>query len=143
MKIIYCIPSCHNSGGMERVLSVKANYLADVVGWDISVITTEPVSQNNHYQFSSKIHFYNLDIHYKEIENISLWKKTIMVLKKKLQHKKKLQELLFHLKPDIVVSMFTHDVSFLYKIKDGSKKLANYIFQKNSESYIMKVTMQE
>ena len=62
MKIIYCIPSCHNSGGMERVLSVKANYLADVVGWDISVITTEPVSQNNHYQFSSKIHFYNLDI---------------------------------------------------------------------------------
>ena len=66
MKIIYCIPSCHNSGGMERVLSVKANYLADVVGWDISVITTEPVSQNNHYQFSSKIHFYNLDIHYKE-----------------------------------------------------------------------------
>lgn len=53
-----------------------------------------------------------------------------MVLKKKLQHKKKLQELLFHLKPDIVVSMFTHDVSFLYKIKDGSKKFANYIFKK-------------
>ena len=130
MKIIYCIPSCHNSGGMERVLSVKANYLADVVGWDISVITTEPVSQNNHYQFSSKIHFYNLDIHYKEIENISLWKKTIMVLKKKLQHKKKLQELLFHLKPDIVVSMFTHDVSFLYKIKDGSKKVCELHFSK-------------
>lgn len=75
MKIIYCIPSCHNSGGMERVLSVKANYLADVVGMGYISHYDRTVSQNNHYQFSSKIHFYNLDIHYKEIENSPYGKK--------------------------------------------------------------------
>ncbi len=32
MKIVYMTYGIHYSGGMERVLSVKTNYFADVLG---------------------------------------------------------------------------------------------------------------
>lgn len=39
MKIIYCIPSLHNSGGMERVLTLKINYLLEKKDYDITILT--------------------------------------------------------------------------------------------------------
>ena len=41
MKIVYCIPSLYNPGGMERVLTEKVNYLANHTDFEISIITTE------------------------------------------------------------------------------------------------------
>jgi ribosome maturation factor RimP len=43
MKIVYCILGTFNSGGMERVLANKSNYLAQL-GHEITIITTD---QNN------------------------------------------------------------------------------------------------
>ena len=40
MKIIYCIACTSHSGGMERVLANKANYLARH-GYEIVVVTTD------------------------------------------------------------------------------------------------------
>ena len=41
MKIAYCIPSLYNSGGMERILTAKINYLANLKKYEIFVITTD------------------------------------------------------------------------------------------------------
>ena len=41
MKIVYCIHAVSNSGGMERTLQQNANYLADILGYEIVIITTE------------------------------------------------------------------------------------------------------
>ena len=40
-KIVYCIPSLHFPSGMERVLTLKANYFADVLGYKIYIILTD------------------------------------------------------------------------------------------------------
>ena len=40
MKIVYFIPSVYNSGGMERILSIKSNYLIDK-GFDVYIVTTD------------------------------------------------------------------------------------------------------
>jgi hypothetical protein len=40
MKIAYCIPSLYNSGGMERILTAKINYLANLNKYELFVITT-------------------------------------------------------------------------------------------------------
>ena len=130
MKIIYCIPAVHNSGGMERVLSMKANYLADEKGWDISIITTEQHGKEPYYSFSPKIKFYDLDINYNELMSLSMIDRIRGTISKKTKHRKALEELLIKLKADIVVSMFTHEASFLYKIKDGSKKVLEIHFSK-------------
>ena len=47
-RIAYCIPALYNSGGMERILSVKANYLAER-GYEIHIITTDQMAD----QYSS------------------------------------------------------------------------------------------
>ena len=41
IKLVYCIPGLYASGGMERVLTLKANYLAEKLGYDVTIILTE------------------------------------------------------------------------------------------------------
>ena len=62
MKIAYCIPGLYNSGGMERVLTLKANYFADVLGYDVIVVLTEGKGKDYYYKLSSRIKVINLDI---------------------------------------------------------------------------------
>ena len=38
MKVLYCIKSLHNSGGMEKVLTVKTNWLAEH-GYEVLIVT--------------------------------------------------------------------------------------------------------
>ena len=40
MRIVYCIPATSNSGGMERVLTRKVNYLAGQ-GHELIIVTTD------------------------------------------------------------------------------------------------------
>ena len=49
MRILYCIPHLYNSGGMERVLTQKVNWLAAHTDYEITIVTTEltPVGQND------------------------------------------------------------------------------------------------
>ncbi len=51
MRIVYCIPHLYNSGGMERVLTQKVNWLAAHTDYQITIITTEltPVGHSDVY----------------------------------------------------------------------------------------------
>lgn len=51
MRIVYCLPHLYNSGGMERVLTQKVNWLAAHTDYQITIITTEltPVGQSDVY----------------------------------------------------------------------------------------------
>ena len=37
LKIVYCASALYMAGGEERVLTLKANYLADVLGYEVIV----------------------------------------------------------------------------------------------------------
>lgn len=41
MKIVYMTYGIHYSGGMERVLSVKANYFAEVLEYEVYIVITD------------------------------------------------------------------------------------------------------
>ena len=130
MKIVYCIPSLYNSGGMERVLSNKANYLADIRGSEVVIITTEQQHRKPFFHFSEKIIFYDLSINYTAIQKYSVLKRFYWELLYKKKHKKKLSCLLKKLHADIVISMFAGEEYFLYRINDGSKKVLEIHFSK-------------
>lgn len=133
MKIFYCINGTYNSGGMERMLMYKANYLADVLGYDVGIVTTEQKGRANFFTFSSKIIFFDLAINYDDDKNRSLVLRLFLKLLKKRKHQRILSELLIQERPDICISMFDRDMDFLYKIKDGSKKILEYHFSKNAK----------
>lgn len=131
MKIVYCINGVYNSGGMERVLMNKANYLTDVFGYEVLIVTTEQKGRDTFFTFSPRIRFVDLGINYDDDKDNPLWIRLIKKRKRQRIHKQRLEKLLNDEKADVCISMFDRDVDFLYKIKDGSKKVLEYHFSKN------------
>ncbi|MGJ1196366.1 glycosyltransferase family 4 protein [Sphingobacterium spiritivorum] len=129
MKIVYNIRGTFNSGGMERVLANKANYLARM-GYDITIITTDQQEQNSYFNMDSRIAHVDLGINYSDHDSSNLLNKICSYITKQKKHRRKLTEVLTLLKADIVISMFDHDGSFLYKINDGSKKILEIHFSR-------------
>ena len=41
MKIIYCIHSLYNPGGMERVMLNKIAWIKSHTDWEVKVVTTD------------------------------------------------------------------------------------------------------
>lgn len=131
MKIAYTINGIYNSGGKERILTAKANYLADVMGYDVTIITTYQGGRVPFFKLSGKVKLIDLGIRYDIYEN-----KKVRLLKNiwlKRLHRKKLQEILKHERFDIVDSFMDFDFGFLFKIKDGSKKILEFHFSKYSK----------
>lgn len=129
MKIAYCIPATSNSGGMERVLARKVNYLAER-GYAITIITTDQRGRSPFFAFHPSIQQVDLGINYDENNGQGLLAKLRAYPQKKRLHRQRLSTLLQTLGADIVVSMFGDDASFLPQIKDGSKKVLEYHFSK-------------
>ena len=127
MRIVYCIAGTYNSGGMERVLSNKVNFLV-AHGYDIIVITTDQRNQKSFFSLDSRVKCYDLNINYEENNGKSFFNKLLHYPIKQYKHKKRLSALLKQLKPDITVSMFCNEVSFLPEIQDGSKKVLEIHF---------------
>ena len=123
MKIIYCTHSTCNPGGMERVLLNKVTYLSQLPGWKVAVVTTDQNQRPPFYPFPEKVRMTNLGINYSEDNEKGAWKKITGYLRKRKEHKRKLTALLLKEKPDIVVSLYPSESSFIPDIKDGSKKV--------------------
>ena len=123
MKLIYCTHSTCNPGGMERVLLNKVTYLSQLPGWEVAVVTTDQNQRPPFYPFPEKVCMTDLGINYSEDNGKGAWKKITGYLRKRKEHKRKLTALLLKEKPDIVVSLYPSESSFIPDIKDGSKKV--------------------
>ena len=123
LKIVYCTPALYLAGGMERVMTLKANYFAEHFGYDITIVITDGKGKEPFYALSDKVKVVNLDIGFEELWNQSFWKKVILYLKKQRQYKKKLTACLMELRPDITISMLRREINFINSIKDGSHKI--------------------
>lgn len=118
MKIVYCISSLNNPGGMERVLTTKVNYLAEHLGYEVHIVTMYS-KRDPFFTLSPQIQCHNM--------NVTTEKK----------HREKLEQLLFQIHPQITVSMYGPEYSFLYKMKDGSKKVVEFHFSKYYLSHLV------
>lgn len=122
MKIIYNIAGTYRSGGMERVLSNKANWFCRN-GHEVIVLTTDQRGRAPFFPLEDGIRCIDLGINYEENNGSSFIDKLIHFPFKRSLHKSKLASFLKNEKPDIVISMFCNDADFLYKIEDGSRKV--------------------
>ena len=65
MNLLYCIPHLYNSGGMERVLTQKVNWLAAHTDYTITIVTTEPTPTGTpkcYFPLSEKVQVVELNI---------------------------------------------------------------------------------
>ncbi len=122
-KIVYCTPALYMAGGVERVLTLKANYFAEHFGYDITIILTEGKDKPLFYPLSDKIKVINLDINFEQLWTCSFVKKAFVYLKKQRIFKKKMTDELMRIRPDITISLLRREINFINEIKDGSKKI--------------------
>ena len=145
LKIVYVTPALYMAGGVERVLTLKANYFAEHFGYDITIILTEGKDKPLFYPLSDKIKVINLNIGFEELWTCSFAKKVFVYLKKQRQFKKTLTNELMRLRPDITISLLRREINFINDIKDGSRKIgelhinrANYRNFETNDSNIIK-----
>jgi glycosyltransferase involved in cell wall biosynthesis len=62
LKLLYITNSINGSGGLERVLSIKASYFADVLGYNVHIIVLNNGHLNLFYNFSSKLKYHNVNV---------------------------------------------------------------------------------
>ncbi|WP_455664244.1 glycosyltransferase family 4 protein [Phocaeicola sp.] len=134
--IVYCTPSIYIPGGIERVLTTKANYLAEVEGYQVYIILTDGANKRPYYPLSPKVHTIQLNINFEELWHLPFWKKVSAYLKKQNAYKKKLKKVLFDLRPDITISLLRREINFITQIKDGSIKIGElHINRKNYRNF--------
>jgi len=90
IKCLYITNGINGSGGLERVLSVKASYLADELNYDVHILTLNNGDENPFFEFSKNITMHDVKVGGSK------------PVKYFLSYKNGIQEVLNRVKPDII-----------------------------------------
>lgn len=110
MKVLYCIKSLHNSGGMEKVLTVKANWLAEH-GYEVYIVTERQKGRQP---------FFSLDGRVKLVDLSGAAFSGSFALR--------LKSALNTIQPDICISLCCREVYHLPKYSGGRPCIAEFHF---------------
>lgn len=89
MKLLYITNGINGSGGLERVLSVKASGLAEKQGYDVHILGLNQGNEKPFYEFSPKIKFESILVAGNPLQ---YWK----------SYKKGIQNVVDEIQPDVI-----------------------------------------
>lgn len=130
LKLAYIIPALVNPSGMERVLTVKANYFVEHFHYDIHIFLTDGKGTDPYYPLDGRIKIHHLDINFEDSYASPLLKRLFLYFKKQRLFKKRLEKKLKKVKPDITISLLRRDINFINDLKDGSIKVGELHFNR-------------
>lgn len=124
MKIVYVIASLETSGGTERIVSEKANYLAEVFGYDVSIICYDQHKNSpNFYILSEKVEQINLGLQmysqYRYKYPYRLWKKYLL----RSRLKEELSKVVKEINPDLLIGISHFRADIVCAINCKGKKI--------------------
>lgn len=131
MNIVYLIPSLENTGGMERILTEKVNYLANQKKFNIHVITTEQNTTDYGFDVSDKVIVEHFKINFYKLYNEQLIKKYFKTQKKLAIYKNRLHTYINDNNIDICVSLGGKEIEFLGNVKWNCRRIIEIHFSKN------------
>ena len=129
MKIVYFIPHLREPSGVNRVLSIKANYLVDILKYDVTIITYRQFESPVFFPFSSKVKLIhlNLDDPSFRLNSLSFFERRRSIKKFMQSYRDSVENFLMDNEVDLCVSMLLGaEYKFLYKIKDNSEKILEF-----------------
>ena len=121
--IVFCTPALYSAGGVERVVSFKASYFAEQLGYDVTIIVTEGRERACYFPLSDQVKVINFELGFEALWRASFIKKVFLYLNKQRRYKKLLKVELMRIRPDFTISMLRRAINFLTDIHDGSKKI--------------------
>lgn len=122
-RICYCTPALYSAGGVERVVSFKASYFAEVYQYNVTIIVTEGKGRDCFFPLSDKVKVVNLNLGFEDLWKASFIKKVFLYLKKQYKYRRLLESELMRLRPDITISVLRREINFINSIPDGSHKI--------------------
>jgi glycosyltransferase involved in cell wall biosynthesis len=118
MKIIYLYHSLSAYGGIERVLTDKMNYLANIYNIDIYFITCDQKNDKFSYHLSPKIKYIDLNgMRYHDMYKYKYPYRLWFLYKFRKDYKKRLQNKVDLIKPDILITTTTFGATIIPKLK--------------------------
>ena len=122
MKVVYCISGMYKSGGIERVLAGKVNYLV-AHGIEATIITTDQNNRPDFFPIDPRVNRIDLGLNYDQFDELPTWKRYWETHKLRPHHRRLLEKALLSEHADITVSVLRHESTFLPDLQDGSKKI--------------------
>lgn len=133
MRIAYYLPSLYAPGGLERIITFKANYFAEHFdGYEIYIITSEQAGQKPHFELSPKVKHIDLGVAFDWPFNQSYISKLLKYPLRYYRFKHRFARLLKELKPDITISTLRRELNFINQIGDGSTKIGEFHVTRHS-----------
>lgn len=111
-RIVYCLDTFDIPGGVERIVTAKANYLAAIPGYKVYIVLAY-LQKKPSFPLDSRIDVVNLDVPYYKSWNLPAPFQTLYLFWAWRKHRIALLRLLNSLKPDIVFLPKTTEVRLL------------------------------
>lgn len=123
MKIMYVYDAIARVGGAERILVDKMNYLADVYGYDVYLITA---AQGNHpfsFPLSSKVKHTDINARFHVQYQYKYLKRLWMKLKLDRLFRQRLSRAVAQIDPDILIGTTYYKADVICRLKCRAKKI--------------------
>lgn len=120
-RIVYTVRSLSNSGGIERCLINKANWLIDK-GYDITIITEDSIEC--FYQVNPRINILTLNVRKRLSEHLLVRIYRFIVFS--MTYGFNLSRILRNINPDVVISVNARDFVILPFVNRKSKKIYEF-----------------
>lgn len=133
-KIIYHVGDLSRPGGMERIVVMKANWLAEH-GYDVTLLSTS-FPKKPYFEVSDKIKCSFLSLEEAPIYDVKrnalgALKSVWWSLKSRMAHKRKLRQYIKEHPCDFFITLINR--SFIPSMKDGSKKFFEIHFSSEAK----------
>lgn len=122
MKILYCLNQIRLTGGVERIIIAKANWLV-CHGFEVGIITTDQDNKESAFKIDSRIKHFDLGINYHRIKYLGYGRHYFKRLYTEILHAFKLKRIIDAEQPDIVVSISYQETTIIPLIKGKFKSI--------------------
>ena len=129
-SIAYIYSQLTISGGTDRILTDKANYLANH-GYDVTIITESQMGRPLVYPLSSKVKLIDIGLDYEKQYGHNIIYRLFLYTRYSILYKRKLSAILNRIKPNIVITLMGRSLDFITTLNDGSIKIGEAHTTKN------------
>ncbi|MGL5981177.1 MAG: glycosyltransferase family 4 protein [Phocaeicola sp.] len=123
MKIGYLYTALLTMGGADKVITQKANYLAENMGYEVYLITDSQAGKPTKFPLSTKVKHIDLGINFDTQYKLPIYLRFFYYKYLMQRYKVQLESLLNELHLDVVITTLGRDMDFLTSLTDGSKKV--------------------
>ena len=117
-KIFILVDQLHSHGGIEKLVTIKANYWSEILGYKVTILSTEQEERQIVYKLSDKVEHHDLRINYIRAKSYFSFKNVLKLIRNIVQ----IQKYVFKENPDFVLVASHIPITYLTPFLFGKAK---------------------